>query len=490
MGSNEDCASVLDAFIHDAANLPLEVNHMMEEIQAKDKEMAKHSQVIATKDGSLQKHVKVNGSMTPHPKEAEYSQAVLKNLDHCDELQNQKIALSDKACILLDRQIKRLDVKIKELQDEGLLSNDPPIPSLFNRKAQHPDSGRNFFANLLPAADNTGPLQLTSGNIVHPTGMTQRMLQQQIAAPGRVASISASVQSRSSAPATPASAVQHIQRQRESSTGANDAKRRRLNATISNMPAQSSNLRQSSLGPGTPKAGTPTSGTGRAGSAGPRSAAVSKKGGAIASKILKAPPHQQISKLKGKPSKRSSSVSSAAATLKKRSGTARNSPSVRGGAATAAPGDDDDSVLSSAGDVSDADSHTTRRSRARTTHKTDGAADDATTADTSMTEAHHHHAAHKPKAENASNVSAASASDEEMEDASDDEEEQEDTREYCFCHRVSFGDMVGCENKDCPYEWFHLDCVGLKKPPGEKDTWYCSECEGKGFRSVLHGNVR
>jgi hypothetical protein len=27
--------------------------------------------------------------------------------------------------------------------------------------------------------------------------------------------------------------------------------------------------------------------------------------------------------------------------------------------------------------------------------------------------------------------------------------------------QVSFGSMVGCENEDCRFEWFHLECVGL-----------------------------
>ena len=494
MTSNEDCASVLEGFIHDVANLPLEINHMMEEIQAKDKDMQKYQSIIATKDNSLQKHVKANGSMTPHPKEAEYSQTILQNLDLCEALQDQKISLSEKACVLLDRQIKRLDVKIKELQKEGLLSNDPPIPSLFHRKHQHPDSGRNFFANLVPT-DNTA-LQLTSGNAIHPT---QRMMQQQIAQP-RVSQISSN--GRNSAPSTPASAAQHIQSRRESSAGANDVKRRRLNATISNLPAQSSNLRQSSLGPGTPKAGTPTGGAGRAGSAGPRSIAGSTKKGQAATKNIKAP-HQQISKLKGQPTKRiHTSGTHGGGVLKKRSGgsTSRNSPSVRLSGGGNATGDDDDSILSSA-DVSDADSHNTTRSHRRTKHESATAGSDGANDLKGSSSASDHPGKHADSNSTAGGGTSgikknprSNASDEEMEDADvdsaddeEEEEEQEDTREYCFCHRVSFGDMVGCENKDCPYEWFHLDCVGLKKAPGEKDTWYCSECEAKGFKSVLHG---
>lgn len=45
---------------------------------------------------------------------------------------------------------------------------------------------------------------------------------------------------------------------------------------------------------------------------------------------------------------------------------------------------------------------------------------------------------------------------------------------YCICNQVSFGEMVGCDEADCKYEWFHFACVGLKAKP--KGKWYCPEC--------------
>lgn len=45
---------------------------------------------------------------------------------------------------------------------------------------------------------------------------------------------------------------------------------------------------------------------------------------------------------------------------------------------------------------------------------------------------------------------------------------------YCICNQVSYGDMVGCDNDDCPYEWFHYPCVGITQPP--KGKWYCQPC--------------
>ncbi|KAF7320196.1 hypothetical protein MKEN_00804100 [Mycena kentingensis (nom. inval.)] len=55
--------------------------------------------------------------------------------------------------------------------------------------------------------------------------------------------------------------------------------------------------------------------------------------------------------------------------------------------------------------------------------------------------------------------------------------EGEDENLYCFCQKQSYGDMIACDNDDCPYEWFHLSCVQLTQPPSEK--WYCRECIDK-----------
>lgn len=47
---------------------------------------------------------------------------------------------------------------------------------------------------------------------------------------------------------------------------------------------------------------------------------------------------------------------------------------------------------------------------------------------------------------------------------------------YCVCNQVSFGTMIGCDNSECPIEWFHLACVGLSEP---KDPWFCPQCSGE-----------
>lgn len=70
--------------------------------------------------------------------------------------------------------------------------------------------------------------------------------------------------------------------------------------------------------------------------------------------------------------------------------------------------------------------------------------------------------------------------DADMEPAGGDEEvedEADDNTPYCTCQSPSYGDMIGCDNPGCPYEWFHLICVDMEQPLPDK--WYCDECRVK-----------
>jgi hypothetical protein len=68
--------------------------------------------------------------------------------------------------------------------------------------------------------------------------------------------------------------------------------------------------------------------------------------------------------------------------------------------------------------------------------------------------------------------------DGEEEEAEEDDEGIDDPDEpkYCYCNRGSYGEMIACDNEQCPKEWFHLGCTGLKEPPDEEEKWYCDEC--------------
>jgi inhibitor of growth protein 4 len=45
---------------------------------------------------------------------------------------------------------------------------------------------------------------------------------------------------------------------------------------------------------------------------------------------------------------------------------------------------------------------------------------------------------------------------------------------YCICNRIAFGDMVACDNEECPIEWFHYACVNVIKTP--LNAWLCPIC--------------
>lgn len=53
---------------------------------------------------------------------------------------------------------------------------------------------------------------------------------------------------------------------------------------------------------------------------------------------------------------------------------------------------------------------------------------------------------------------------------------------YCLCEQVSFGEMIGCDNDECPIEWFHFSCVSLHHKP--KGKWYCPKCRGENEKTM------
>ncbi|EDL78912.1 rCG59098, isoform CRA_b [Rattus norvegicus] len=53
---------------------------------------------------------------------------------------------------------------------------------------------------------------------------------------------------------------------------------------------------------------------------------------------------------------------------------------------------------------------------------------------------------------------------------------------YCLCNQVSYGEMIGCDNEQCPIEWFHFSCVSLTYKP--KGKWYCPKCRGDSEKTM------
>ena len=54
--------------------------------------------------------------------------------------------------------------------------------------------------------------------------------------------------------------------------------------------------------------------------------------------------------------------------------------------------------------------------------------------------------------------------------------EEERAEKYCVCGEDKPGTwMIGCDNPECPVEWYHYSCVGIKRKP--KGDWYCKKCK-------------
>ena len=53
----------------------------------------------------------------------------------------------------------------------------------------------------------------------------------------------------------------------------------------------------------------------------------------------------------------------------------------------------------------------------------------------------------------------------------------------CYCERSESGHMIGCDNVNCAYQWFHIKRLNLKSVPKSK-TWFCPDCAAtKSFQS-------
>nr|POE63011.1 chromatin modification-related protein yng2 [Quercus suber] len=389
------------------ANTPAEVTHLLEEIQAKDAQILAFKDEISKRDAQLQKWVRLNGGHVLNPKEDAFSETIKNCYDKCEILQAEKCGLSEKALIVLERQIKRLDVGLRSLGSREEFPSNWDGPSLLSASG----TGANTPAGTGPVSSTAGPLQAVSGNIGSTGGMAN------IANAAQLRMAVAAASARGSGVQTPP-VVPRVQR--EGSTEASN-KRRRLNQpALGNLPASSSNLRQSSLGPGTPKAGTPgpASTNSRAGSAQPaRPALGQKKAPASAQPSRKPAPSQQSRKRDRPPG-----------------GTKK--------------GRDRRSQLA----------------RDRATPSTNASLSDEESESTSPT----------PTSLQRSQADGTADGRRRGEASAEEEDEENDDQLYCYCQKSSFGDMVGCDNDNCEYQWFHWDCVGVKSAP--EGEWLCPTC--------------
>ena len=57
---------------------------------------------------------------------------------------------------------------------------------------------------------------------------------------------------------------------------------------------------------------------------------------------------------------------------------------------------------------------------------------------------------------------------------SNESDEEDYDKVWCYCSQPSYGEMIFCENESCSIQWFHCDCLRIRKIP--KDSWRCPSC--------------
>lgn len=70
-------------------------------MQAKDNQIQELRSAIQQRDGSIQKFIKLNGSLVENPKEAGYSKTITASYEKAQILQEEKIGLVEKAAALV-----------------------------------------------------------------------------------------------------------------------------------------------------------------------------------------------------------------------------------------------------------------------------------------------------------------------------------------------------------------------------------------------------
>ena len=47
---------------------------------------------------------------------------------------------------------------------------------------------------------------------------------------------------------------------------------------------------------------------------------------------------------------------------------------------------------------------------------------------------------------------------------------------FCYCREGESGEMIACDNNDCPFKWFHYACLQMNSAPRSR-KWYCPDCQ-------------
>lgn len=477
------------------SNLPAEIAHILEEIRDKDLKFYEIRKKIQQRDNQIHKFIRTNGSLAENPKEQSAYPKIRNDFERAAKLQSEKCDLAILGLYAISKHLRKLQDKIKTLEDEGYV---PPEEILTDHSKELCEEISNHTIN--PIATTPIDFSILSEDLGEHNPLLRAMLYaaqtravnaagvplQQSQNNGTNGSANGTVSGSSSASSlpppgyrNPATAINHSLQQHLANgvntpnapaplrqTGATASAGRGTNnrhSRVSTGGSQSSHTKKHST-LAYSRSATPGNASSREGSVsdignGSTSSNITKEksAGFAAASVAAGTGSANGLNLTptGRPSKRQKTGHSSAALANQ--GASATPKSAAGGS----------SGRQSVKAGSYASSRNATPSNERTSSSGTGAAastksrkgnSGSSTADTKHT----------------SNTEEVPAGDSVEADVDAGVVQEGEDKVYCVCRQVSFGNMVACDNDECPYEWFHWDCVGLVEPP--QGTWYCPTC--------------
>lgn len=119
-----DAAAVLEQYVSDLNNLPLEVAHFLEEIGDKDVKFYDTRKRIQQRDNQIHKFIRAHGSLAENPKEGPAYPKIRADFEKAMGLQQQKLDIAHTGLYVVSKELKKLNTEINRLENDGML---PPI---------------------------------------------------------------------------------------------------------------------------------------------------------------------------------------------------------------------------------------------------------------------------------------------------------------------------------------------------------------------------
>lgn len=101
------------------SNLPDELKFLLKQLREKDMDLYTIRKDIQQKDGLIQKHIKINGSLSKYPGEEQVYDSINEQYKKAMKIQRQKCVIANTALYLLTKHLKSLEQDAEKLEASG-----------------------------------------------------------------------------------------------------------------------------------------------------------------------------------------------------------------------------------------------------------------------------------------------------------------------------------------------------------------------------------